>query len=266
MECSPQPQHPTMSTVPRRWPYPALIAHRGGGRLAPENTLAAMRAGAAHGYRMMEYDVKLSADEVPILLHDDAVDRCSNGHGAAADLSWKAMAALDCGSWHSPAFAGEPLATLYAVARYTLAHALCSNIEIKPSPGDEDRCGRLVAQHAARLWQDAPLAPLLSSFSQAALQAARSAAPDLPRALLIEGPVPTDWHRQVRDLGCLGVNIDDRYAERGLVQDILGQGCTLAVWTVNKAERAQQLLAWGCHALFTDELETLKLAVPGARP
>ena len=57
------------------WPYPFWIAHRGAGRLAPENTLAAFRHGAAHGYRMAECDAKLSADGVPFLLHDSTLER-----------------------------------------------------------------------------------------------------------------------------------------------------------------------------------------------
>ncbi len=251
-----------MNAAPTPWPYPALIAHRGGGRFAPENTLAALRTGAAHGYRMMEYDVKLSADEVPILLHDDTVDRTSDGQGAAAALGWKAMAELDCGAWHGPAFAGEPLATLYAAARYTLANGLCSNIEIKPSPGAQARTGALVAGLAARLWHGAALPPLLSSFSEAALQAAREAAPQLPRALLVEGPVPPDWHARASGLGCIALHVDHRHAAPEAIADVLGRGYALAAWTVNDAARAGELFALGCHALFTDALETLKPAAP----
>ncbi|HUH39539.1 MAG TPA: glycerophosphodiester phosphodiesterase [Castellaniella sp.] len=238
------------------WPYPTVIAHRGGGRHAPENTLAAVRHAAALGYSMIEYDVKLTADGVPILLHDDTVERTSNGRGAAADLTFKALADMDFGAWHGPGFAGEPIATLYAVARCSRALHLCSNIELKPNPGDEVHTGAVVARYAARWWQGAPLPPLLSSFSPRALQAAREAAPELPRALLIDGPVPADWHAQVRDLGCIGLNIDHHHAHPEVVADILGQSCTVALWTVNDTARAAQLYSWGCHALFTDELET----------
>ena len=90
------------------WPYPRYAAHRGAGKLAPENTLTAMRVGHAHGYRMVEFDVKLSADGVLFLLHDDTLDRTSNGHGPAGALSWSHLANLDAGSWHSRAFAHEP--------------------------------------------------------------------------------------------------------------------------------------------------------------
>src|SRR5690606_33557813 len=89
------------------WPYPALIAHRGAGRHAPENTLAAFRLGAHHGFMMMEYDVKLSRDGVALLLHDDTLDRTSNTQGNAADHTWAELAAVDAGSWHSAEYAGE---------------------------------------------------------------------------------------------------------------------------------------------------------------
>ena len=64
---------------PAPWPYPRWIAHRGAGTLAPENTLAAFRLGASHGYRMFECDVKLSSDGVPFLLHDDTLTRTVAG-------------------------------------------------------------------------------------------------------------------------------------------------------------------------------------------
>jgi glycerophosphoryl diester phosphodiesterase len=236
------------------WPYPRLIAHRGAGGHAPENTLSAIRLGARHGFTMMEYDVKLSLDDVPILLHDDTIDRTSNGTGQAGALSLKALADIDFGAWHSAAYAGEPIATLYAVARYSQANGIHSNIEIKPSGGREVRTGRIVAARAAALWPAGTPAPLLSSFSERTLAAAREAAPHLPRALLIEGAIPRDWHNRMLALGCQGLNIDEREAVPEVVEEILARGCTLAVWTVNTPERARVLLRAGCHAVFTDDI------------
>ena len=117
------------------WPYPLWIAHRGAGQLAPENTLAAFRAGAAHGYRAFECDVKLSADGVPFLMHDATLERTTSGHGVGGDQPWHALSQLDAGSWHSRAYAGEPLPTLEALARWCIANGHFLNIEIKPTPG-----------------------------------------------------------------------------------------------------------------------------------
>ncbi|MBV2179686.1 MAG: glycerophosphodiester phosphodiesterase [Castellaniella sp.] len=252
-----------MPTSHTAWPWPAYIAHRGGGRLAPENTLAAMRTGVARGFRMAEYDVKLSQDGVPFLLHDDSIDRTSDGQGLAARLDWKTLAGSDFGSWHGPDFAGEPAPTLLSIARYTLARGMHSNIEIKPSTGHETQTGTAVAQAAASLWAQAALPPLLSSFSETSLEAARTAVPDLPRALLIEGPVPADWRARQIGLGCIGLNIDTRHADEAVVRDILDQGATLAVWTVNDPDRARELLAWGCHAVFTDALDLVRPQTTG---
>ena len=79
------------------WPYPRLVAHRGGGALAPENTLAAIRLGQELGYRAHEFDVKLSRDGVAILLHDERLERTTNGQGRAADLAWAELQGLDAG-------------------------------------------------------------------------------------------------------------------------------------------------------------------------
>src|SRR5438105_14329040 len=100
------------------WPYPRWIAHRGAGKLAPENTLAAFRLGASYGYRMFECDAKLSADGVVFLMHDAELDRTTNGRGIAGGKPWDELAQLDAGSWHSRAYAGEPLPTLENVPHF----------------------------------------------------------------------------------------------------------------------------------------------------
>jgi len=239
------------------WPYPKLIAHRGAGRLAPENTLASMRLGAEHGFKMMEYDVKLSHDGVPILLHDDTMDRTSSGQGLAADLTYAELANIDFGSWHSPRYAGEPIPCLGAIAAFTIANGIHSNIEIKPTTGAEADTGRQVALLAQSMWRNATLPPLLSSFSETALQAALEAAPALPRALLIEKDLPSDWAARLSRLQCGGANLNDKYTTREIVAEIRDAGYTVVVWTVNDAERARELLSWGCNAIVTDEVAAM---------
>ncbi|EJC65492.1 cytoplasmic glycerophosphodiester phosphodiesterase [Alcaligenes faecalis subsp. faecalis NCIB 8687] len=240
------------------WPYPALIAHRGAGKIAPENTLAAIRVGTQNGFRMMEYDVKLSRDGVPVLLHDDTLERTSNGQGLASRLTLAELSALDFGAWHSSAYAGEPIPTLGSIAAFTLANQVHSNIEIKPTTGHEVETGRQVALAAQALWAQASLPPLLSSFSEVALEAAQQAAPTLPRALLIEEEVPADWPERLERLGCMGLNLNDRFVSQALVQAIRSKGYTVAVWTVNDAERVRELLDWGCNAIFTDKVTTIR--------
>src|SRR5690625_4278165 len=137
-------QKARMTPLNGYWPWPCLIAHRGAGTLAPENTLAAMRTGQAHGLRMMEYDVRLTRDGIPVLLHDDTLNRTSNGRGHLAEHSLDALLKLDFGAWHSAAYAGEPIPTLYSIAAYTLANGLHSNIEIKAACGTEAETGTII--------------------------------------------------------------------------------------------------------------------------
>jgi len=239
------------------WPYPRFIAHRGGGALAPENTLAAMRTAVAHGYTMVEYDVKLSADNIAILLHDDTLARTTNGTGAVALLPYARLAQLDAGSWYGPTFAGEPVPTLAAVARYTRTCGVASNIEIKPCPGRERETGMQVARAALKYWQGVDLPPLLSSFSEMALAAAAQAAPDLPRALLVTNQTPIDWLARARQLGCIAVHLDERMVDRPMIHEVYQAGLRLAVWTVNEPARAQALFDWGVDAIVTDALDRI---------
>src|SRR5690606_27673491 len=119
--------------------------------------------------------------------------------------------------------------------------------------GLEAETGRLVARLARSLWAGAALPPLLSSFSESALQAALDEAPELPRALLIAKEVPSDWRERAQRLKCQGLNLNDRYMTAAIVQAVRGAGLTLVAWTVNDPARARELLDWGCNAIVTDE-------------
>ena len=121
--------------------------------------------------------MKLSRDNLPFLLHDDTLDRTSNGRGDAGGHAWVELSLLDAGGWHSRRYAGEPMPTLAAIAHYVRRNRFALNIEIKPTPGHDERTGRIVARDAARLWMHDARPPLLSSFQPQALQAAQQAAP-----------------------------------------------------------------------------------------
>ena len=236
-----------------QWPYPRFAAHRGAGKLAPENTLAALRLGFEHGYRMAEFDVKLSADGVAFLLHDGTLDRTTSGSGRADALTWRELSQLDAGSWHSPAYAGETLPTLAAVAHWSRANAVAVNIEIKSSPGRERETGAAVALDAQSLWAGADVMPLLSSFSEITLEAAREAVPGLPRALLGD-QVPDDWRDRVARLGCIAVDLDHRLLTPERVDEFHVAGLRVATWTVNDPARAAELLGWDVDTVITDAI------------
>ena len=236
------------------WPYPLWIAHRGAGKLAPENTLAAFRVGASHGYRAFECDVKLSADGVPFLLHDATLERTTPAAGIAGERNWGDLARLDAGAWHSRAFAGEPMPTLEAVARFCLNNGHALNIEIKPTPGLEEHTGRVVAAEAARLWQGAPVPPLLSSFRPEALKGAREGAADLPRAQLLDTLWP-GWFEVTQSNACKAVVTHHALMDAALIANLRGAGLRALVYTVNEWVDARRLLALGIDGLITDAVD-----------
>ncbi|WP_130430030.1 glycerophosphodiester phosphodiesterase [Rivibacter subsaxonicus] len=239
------------------WPYPLWIAHRGAGKLAPENTLAAFRVGLALGYQMAECDVTLSGDGVPFLLHDARLERTTNGFGLARLQPWSAMAQLNAGRWHGTEFATEPLPTLAALAGLARETGLMLNLELKPGPEDDARCGRIAATEAQRLWASIETPPpLLSSFSIEALAAARDHAPALPRALLLER-VSDGWRDAARELGAVAVVIEHRAVDAEVVLQALESGLRVLCYTVNGEAEARRLEDAGVDGLITDAIDRL---------
>ncbi len=252
-----------MPAPPTPWPYPRWIAHRGAGRLAPENTLAAFRLGARHGYRMLECDVRLSADGTPFLLHDDTLDRTTDGNGPAADRPWAELARLDAGGWHSPHFAAEPLPTLADLAAFSLAQpdGHWVNLELKPSPGTAELTGRTVARHAQDLWNGRPgHTPLLTSFQPEALAGALAAAPALPRGLLVDRladapDADRSWLDTATRLDCCAVVLQHRLWNADRVTLARQAGLRCLTYTVNEEDEARRLLALGLDGLITDRVD-----------
>ncbi len=239
------------------WPYPKFIAHRGAGKIAPENTLAAFRVGASYGYRMFECDVKLSSDGVPFLLHDNTLERTSTGRGVAGDLPWEALSRLDAGTWHSRSFAGEPLPTLDAIAQYCLANHHALNIELKPTEGGaaiERLTGELVAKRALALWANADTPPFLSSFKPASLAGAKAAAPSLPRGLLLD-ELWDGWLDAAVALDCRAVICDFQLWDAGAVAAVKSKGIKCLSYTVNDPLEAAKLFALGTDGIITNAID-----------
>jgi glycerophosphoryl diester phosphodiesterase len=247
-----------VTTAP--WPYPRWIAHRGAGKLAPENTLAAFRVGASHGYRAFECDVKLSADGVPFLLHDATLQRTTSGRGPAAALAWAELARLDAGAWHSRRYAGEPVPSFESIARFCLRNDYALDVEIKPSPGRELETGRVVAAMAANLWAAAPTPPLMTSFQPAALEGARAAAPQLARGLLLDA-LRAGWLDEAKALGCVAVVTNYALLDASVLAAIHGAGMRGIVYTVNDPAEARRLDALGIDGIVTDAVDRFS---PGA--
>ena len=236
------------------WNFPLWIAHRGAGKLAPENTLAAFRLGATLGYRAFECDVKLSADGVPFLLHDDTLDRTTPAHGVAGLRPWAELSRIDAGAWHSPEFAGEPLPSLDAIARYVQHNGFALNLEIKPTPGQERATGHAVGDACLRLWAGAATPLLFSSFRPDALQGARESAPTIPRALLL-GSLWPGWFEMAQALGCVAVVSHHELMNAGLIAQLHGASMRALCYTVNDVADVQRLLGLSIDGIITDAVD-----------
>ena len=246
------------------WPYPKTIAHRGAGKLAPENTLAAIRHGVSLGYRAAEIDVKLSGDGTLLLMHDDTTNRCTDGRGRVAAKTWHQLALLDAGSWHSKGFAGEPIPTYWRVAKYCIANGVQLNIEIKPCVGRERETGAAVALETHALFsapEHAALKPLLSSFSTEALIAARDAGSEFDRAHLFDHPLPADWRSRCTVVGAMAISANWRSLTQEIVAQAHGNGLRVACYTCNDPADAERLWAWGVDSVITDAVNRIAFRV-----
>jgi len=239
------------------WPYPRLIAHRGAGFSAPENTLAAFKLGYESGFRMFECDAKLSADGTAYLLHDPTLGRTTNGKGAAHRLTWAELQSLDAGSWHSEAFRLERLIKLGELGKFCIDNNCMLNIEIKPSPGFERITGAKVAEQALQIWRDYPVQPLLTSFNPICLAAAKASAPSLPRGLLVH-KFTRKWHRIVHELGCTAVIFEKSLCNNRVLTLSQKLGLRCGAYTVNKLEEARALIHAGVEMIITDQLDMPK--------
>lgn len=237
---------------------PKVIGHRGAAGSAPENTLESIRRAYQLGARWVEFDTKLTADGAVILMHDETLERTTDGRGRVARTPYRAIAKLDAGGWFGPAFAGARVPRLEAALALLLELGLAANIEIKPCPGRERETAAAVVRLVRRDWPARRDWPLLTSFSIASLETVRDLAPELPRGLLAWAN-PELWRRECGRLGCRTFHCSNRFlpADLGMVRRA---GLGLAVYTVNSRDEARQLLSRGVDCIITDRPDAILAA------
>ncbi len=216
-------------------------AHRGASALAPENTFAAFQAAEAAGVGGLELDVQLSRDGVPVVLHDETLDRTSDGRGPVAELPLEQIKSLDAGSWFSPDFAGEKIPTLQEVLCWG-GSRLRFNVEIK-----EPAAGQAVLE-LSHSYSQASI--VVSSFDHDLLHRLRSSAPLLPLAFLCESP---DWATAVeRSAACAAESFNPRfdYLSAELVTDCHRLGLAVYPWTVDTFARLEYCWQLGVDGVF----------------
>jgi glycerophosphoryl diester phosphodiesterase len=239
---------------------PRLIGHRGAKINAPENTIVSIRRSLEEGASWVEFDVKLTGDDVPILIHDSTLERTTSGQGDVRNRTLADIKRLDAGAWFGPAFAGERVPTLAETLDFMAANNMGFNVEIKPCPGLARETTRIALTMIKERWPSDRPVPIVSSFSLDALRTAQEVAPELPRGYLLE-KLPVDWRENATALGCSAIHPNSRHLSRDQVREIKAAGYALLVWTVNEAGRARDLLSWGVDTLITDAPGDLSAAL-----
>jgi glycerophosphoryl diester phosphodiesterase len=219
-------------------------AHRGASVRAPENTLAAFRAAEAAGADGIELDVHLCADGVPVVIHDETLERTTDGRGPVAAWPLAKLRQLDAGGWFAPEYAGEPLPTLEEVLAWA-GERLRLNVEIKAAPA------ALAVLELLRRYPRARV--LVSSFDHRLLARLRGLAPELPLGFLLDSPF---WRGALRRAAaCRAQSLHPRHdlVCRPLLAACRRHGLAVHAWTVDDPRRLHDLRRLGVDGVFTND-------------
>lgn len=238
---------------------PKVIGHRGACGYAPENTIESIRTAAELGATWVEIDVKLTKDSVPIIFHDDTLERTTNGSGLVAQTLYKDLEDLDAGSWYADGFATAKIPTLEEAIDEILKAGLGLNLEIKPCPGREVETAEAAMDIMSRIWDD-PNMLLVSSFQHVSLETARDIAPDWKRALLLDEP-SENWEALAEYLEVSAINFDGRKSQfnREMIELFIEGGYNTLAYTINDPFRAKTLYSWGVDGVFSDVPDVIEV-------
>ncbi|MDO4412897.1 glycerophosphoryl diester phosphodiesterase [Cutibacterium sp.] len=230
-----------------------IFAHRGLNRRAPENTMAAFRKAVDAGVTWIETDVDVLQDGTVIICHDTTLDRTTNCTGSYYKLNRADLAFIDAGSWFSPAYAGEPLPTLFQLVDYMNETGLNANIEIKSNEAGAAMTRQLISAVAHELRRLHGPQVIVSSFNHVLLHEFHALAPDIPLGCLYEtAALYEDWRSILELVGATYIHPEDRDLTRERVAAFRDAGFGVNVWTVNSVARAHELFNWGVEGVFTD--------------
>jgi glycerophosphoryl diester phosphodiesterase len=235
-------------------PTPLFIAHRGLSARFPENTLAAFKGAVDAGAHMIELDVNLTKDRQLVVIHDDTVDRTTNGSGAVRALSLDQLSRLDCGSWFAPAFKAERLPTLAQVLD-SVKGRLLVNIEIKPEAFERQGPADAVERQVLRLVREKNMCDdvLVSSFEWQVLENIHNMEPAIALGLLSEAPVDENLHRWHRRVNAFSWHPDYRVLTGDQVEALHDLGARVFPYSVDGRIDTRQMLALGVDGLIVDD-------------
>lgn len=231
---------------------PRLMGHRGFAARAPENTLSALRAAAEAGIRWVEIDVQLLADGTPVIWHDAHMARCSNSRAFLSQVGLAEARRFDVGSWFSPEFAGERIATLEEALATVDELGLGLNLEIKVSTARDPL--RLTEAVVPLLNGALPSDRLLlSSFSQEALYRAHRLDPSLNLGILYDEKVPRVWQWDVERVGAVSIHANWENLNPNIVKEMRQKGLEVVCYTVNDPEAFSPWWECGVNSVISDD-------------
>lgn len=239
---------------------PHIIGHRGAAGYAPENTLEGIHTAADMGITWVELDVKLTKDQVPIIFHDETLERTTNGSGLVAEATYEDIKQLEAGSWYSDSFAGIRIPTLEEAIDVLLERGMGLNLEIKPCPGREKETAEVALDLLSQIWDDHDRI-LISSFQHVSLETAFDMAEDWHRGFLLPEEWPENWREFAEYLKVSAVNINGNTCTREQVEDIADMGLPILAYTINDPDRGRFLQRWGVDGFFSDVPDVLKDAL-----
>ncbi|MFH4356112.1 MAG: glycerophosphodiester phosphodiesterase family protein [Neisseriaceae bacterium] len=238
------------------WNYPKWFAHRGGGRVAPENTLKGFQAAYENGLKGIEFDVKLSQDNQAVVFHDEDLWRVAHLKEKVVDLSSEKLLATDA-AVNFPEYQPAYVPSFEQAAKFCLDHQMAANIELKPNLQQGHLTAQVVVKQALDYWGKETPPPLFSSFCLNTLAYLRDFYPSTRRGLLIEEWLPTDEEliQRLEALGCVALHAPEEGLTEGRIRQVRRAGFKVLVWTVNDLERAKELLDWGVDGIITDLID-----------
>ncbi|MEM9243642.1 MAG: glycerophosphodiester phosphodiesterase family protein [Pseudomonadota bacterium] len=228
---------------------PKIIAHRGGFANLPDNTLIAFRQAKQYGARMVEFDVQLTLDGVPIVLHDDTLDRTTDGTGIVHDMTLKEVKQVKKQD-------GNPIPTLEETLQCLTEQQLIANIEIKQCAYNVPHIVEKVMAVALNYKSKLP-GMLISSFQYSTLSLIHQHYKDIPIGLLYF-EFPEFGLRQAEELNCYSIGIANQYLDQATAELIKAHHYKLLCYVVNDLDRAAQLFSWGVDGIFTGAVGEMK--------
>lgn len=235
---------------------PPIFAHRGASHYAPENTLAAFWCAKQLGIRWLEFDVMLTADQQVVVIHDETVNRTTNGKGKVSDYTYEKLRKLDAGGWFSKEFAGEKIPLLSEVIAWMRAQQMCANIEIKSTLKNADVTAEKVLQAIDQSWSAGMPAPLISSFSLDILRAVRRLDSHCQIGLLLDQWQPK-WQIDADKLQVVSVHTNAKVMTAKRAAEIHATQRLVFCYTVNTAGSAKKMYDFGVDALYSDRPDVL---------